>query len=1049
MGAGDFAPKCLEQTRLLVRLKQPFADPSSAELALKLAQVLVDICKIAADRMKLMPALHGEFTLHDEVHLLRVTELMAKVMPERVLSNVLNPVEIALLILSAYFHDSGMIPDREEAERIRQSGEYQLARQNWLIEFAGFSDALRILENKDTADEDRDRPRRIVAEFEQAVFARFVRDKHAEFSSDLVKKKLGGDDRLRVGTGHLADSLALLCVSHNLPPESITDAQGFHYDKAVGTFAVNLAYLATVLRLADILDFDRERTPDELYRSISFTNPISIHEWEKHRQVEGWKIDRDAVRFECACERPEYEHTIRRFLRFIDDELAAAHDLVRRFPAPFIQYAIDLPARTDGSRVQARDGAYLYAGDLEISLNRDEIVRLLMTEKLYGHPSLAIRELLQNAWDALRHRRAIMKRDDGVDWSGGHVEFEHGVNEHGREFVRCVDNGVGMDQRIVKDFLVRAGRSYYRSPEFERERLSFAKASADFDPCARFGIGFMSLFMLGDQIVIHTRRYGGSSGGLGEPLIVEINGLDSLIVLRRGAEAQPRGTSVLVIGRRKPDRFATWNDRVRLVDTLYAYALAGEFPVSARCSIAEIEDAIEIPTKMAEPWHPLVEFNVKNRAVFEQDFSEVDPRLRGKVACGVPLSDEGALVVANSEAGWRQGEGRHGADFFIAAADKQKFQVWTWEGRTCLDGILVAGPHGRGRRGFLIVGSQYRNPIGFGQDLFVLDVRGDLKPELSPDRAPPDTRGVFRDEGPSWRRLRRIAGQAHGKLWKKVIERFGSEKDAKALWQLMALHDVPVSTLPRGFIWSRFFVPSIANDGSLFFRTFSQLGAIPFDVGSAKPFAAEKNGCRVGVDAEMDAWHSQNNYKLVSPVVRSVVLSMATLALEEGRPVLELHPPEQPDELGFTHILFDRIGRSLSTIPFGRGLEGVLAGVTSERLLNKRHPIAAFLLSQQERAVDEPEFLFLNCLAGAVLEDGALEALANADFSNRRVNVSFSGLGFYYRNVDIAALKPEHRPPYRCWLPEKGMFQITEDTLAELAQVQAIDWHRREEPRVI
>src|SRR5258706_1970033 len=195
-----------------------------------------------------------------------------------------------------------------------------------------------------------------------------------------------------------------------------------------------------------------------------------------------------------------------------------------------------------------------------------------MTEKLYGNPSLAIRELLQNSWDALRYRKAIMMRDDGVAWAGGGVEFEHGIDEHGREFVRCSDNGVGMDQRIIKDFLVRAGRSYYRSPEFERERLTFARAKTDFDPSARFGIGFMSLFMLGDKIVIHTRRYRGSSAGLGEPLVVEINGIGSLIVLRRGSGNQPAGTSVLVIGRRKPERFATWKDRVHLVETLYAYA---------------------------------------------------------------------------------------------------------------------------------------------------------------------------------------------------------------------------------------------------------------------------------------------------------------------------------------------------------------------------------------------------------------------------------------------------------------------------------------------
>jgi len=102
-------------------------------------------------------------------------------------------------------------------------------------------------------------------------------------------------------------------------------------------------------------------------------------------EYDGWKIDRDAIRFECSCERPEYERAIRRFLRFIDEELASSHDIVRRFPKPFVEYALDLPTRTDGSRAKAKDDAYLYSADLEINLSRDEIVRLLMTEKLYGH----------------------------------------------------------------------------------------------------------------------------------------------------------------------------------------------------------------------------------------------------------------------------------------------------------------------------------------------------------------------------------------------------------------------------------------------------------------------------------------------------------------------------------------------------------------------------------------------------------------------------------------------------------------------------------------
>jgi response regulator RpfG family c-di-GMP phosphodiesterase len=130
---GEYAPINVRETRLWKRLSQPFADPTSNELSVTLAQVLPDICRIASDRMKLMPAFHPEFTLHDNTHLLRVTELMARVMPDCVLEKVLNPVEIALLILAAHFHDVGMIVDAQEASQIRQSERYIIARQNWLI----------------------------------------------------------------------------------------------------------------------------------------------------------------------------------------------------------------------------------------------------------------------------------------------------------------------------------------------------------------------------------------------------------------------------------------------------------------------------------------------------------------------------------------------------------------------------------------------------------------------------------------------------------------------------------------------------------------------------------------------------------------------------------------------------------------------------------------------------------------------------------------------------------------------------------------------------
>ena len=145
-----------------------------------------------------------------------------------------------------------------------------------------------------------------------------------------------------------------------------------------------------------------------------------------------------------------------------------------------------------------------------------------------------------------------------------------------------------MDTSIITRFLTKVGRSYYRSPEFEQERASLAKANCDFDPCSRFGIGLMSCFMLGDQIVIRTRRYYGSAYAHGEPLIVEISGLGGIITIRKGHADQPIGTTIEIIGKTRPALFDEFTDEVRLIKTIDNYALGCEFPIIARCEMPEI-----------------------------------------------------------------------------------------------------------------------------------------------------------------------------------------------------------------------------------------------------------------------------------------------------------------------------------------------------------------------------------------------------------------------------------------------------------------------------
>ena len=689
----------LRDTKLWNLLTNSFSG-KEGELAVELGQNLLCICGEANDRMKAFPSLHQEYTLHDQTHLLRVTELMSKVISDEVMA-ILNPVEIAFLILIAHFHDQGMVLDKVELDSLRSGRDFQIFENNWELNHPNLTDAKRRLLNRTLSGRELLRSQEALHDLRAALLTDYVRQTHGERSKAFVQHRYGNDPRWVVVGSNVAEFVGRLCLSHVKPARDLSPANGFRVDESIGSYQVNMQYLGLVLRLADILDFDRDRTPDSLYRTIDFRSHVSLGEWAKHRSVDGWVITPELVQFTMRCEHPEYQRSAYEFMSWIDKELSDSHAMIRTFPTKVAAYKLSLPNAVDRSRIEPKDNAYIFA-DLEFSLSRNEIVKLLLTENLYDRSWLCVRELLQNSLDALRHRKALIFRDSGVDWPLGNIVMTHELDKYSHEVIICQDNGVGMDRGIIQNFLTRVGRSYYRSPEFNQERESFKKADADFDPCAQFGIGFMSCFMFGDRILIETRRDNGPDSGKGEPLIVEINGLGGILVIRRGNENQAVGTIVKITGRKKPGFIDKWTDKANLVDVIKGYALACEFPIEARCTIPEIKESTSIPATVATYRTSLEKAEVKLSTTFEQKFSGIDPRLNGTIRLSIITSEDGRLVMENSEAKWRVDTEAQGEVCLDVVTKEKTISLRSHEGnryseRVSLDGIFGMRPARKGR----------------------------------------------------------------------------------------------------------------------------------------------------------------------------------------------------------------------------------------------------------------------------------------------------------------------------------------------------------------
>ena len=128
------------------------------------------------------------------------------------------------------------------------------------------------------------------------------------------------------------------------------------------------------------------------------------------------------------------------------------------------------------------------------------VVKQLGGSKLYGSdPTVTLRELIQNAADAVQARRRFEERAD--DWGKILVEI---VQDKDGSWLVVEDDGIGMSEQVMTGPLLDFGMSFWRSPMAMEEFPGLI--SAGMNSIGRFGIGFFSVFMLGTVVRVYSRR---------------------------------------------------------------------------------------------------------------------------------------------------------------------------------------------------------------------------------------------------------------------------------------------------------------------------------------------------------------------------------------------------------------------------------------------------------------------------------------------------------------------------------------------------------------
>ena len=1011
--------KQLTDTRLYKKLKTGY-EGTDAAMAEKILGVLEKLCSKASDRMKKSVSLHKEYTLHDEVHLVRVTELMAMILGEAGI-NVLNPMEIMLLILAAYYHDIGMVLEDSDIENLNSNQEFLTFRENWKVNHPSYQETLQMRRSKNS--DVVERCANVIYMLDASILTEYIRINHGNLSRQIIEQEALNNDLWEIEEVGFSYLLAEIAESHTLPMAEISDLKKYPVDERYLSYNINVQYLCVILRLADILDFDKERTPDELYRTISFTNSISLQEWEKHRSVVGWEISDSIIRFTAHCTHPAYQRTIYRFMDDIEDELVQCHELVRNFPERLSAYQLNIPARVNRDGIRAKNNAYLYH-DLEISISRDEIVKLLMMDELYGNKSLCIRELLQNSLDALRHRKSLFQ-SVGIGWEAGKVTFRQYLDEYGRINLECQDNGIGMDERIVSSYLTKAGRSYYKSPEFEQLRLELRKKGIDFNPCSQFGIGFMSCFMIGDEIHIHTRRDYGDGKAHGTPLVIEMNGISGILLIREGEESQPIGTTVRIIGKEKPKYFDEWVDKIRLLDVLDGYALECEFPIEARCEIEEIQgECTIVPHTLVNKTLleiPKLENSIR---IYEYDMNQINHNLHGKMRVSFLKDKDGKITLKNDVA--ELTKSAEYAAFVFQYGNEEIIVDFKYYSSICCDGILVCGLPGRDRNKFGFSSIAMRtNLFSLGNVSYVADIRGDLKPRLTPARGPKESSYNLH---PSWRLVENELEHALGRLWELVFADLGSQQEIITGMKLAIVYGFDVEYLPEDVIYQKLFVP-ILEEGNMHWRKLSDIDR--FAIVDGRLWLSDTQ--EVGVDEEISYYEKPRRGISLREDIIAAIMGVSRLVAEKGRMYLYMKKPyEIRNVQEFCFISNGSIG--IRVMDYAANMDRYLSIITGYNTVNRNHPLIKCLLP--EIYEEELSLLasFVKALIFFVTEKSSIRGIKEGQKS-----MAQKRLGCYYLEVDWQEYEEALADDYRIWTPDYGDVVITKDMLKAWAEYKNLE----------
>lgn len=473
--------------------------------------------KIIPEILQTISNIFPHYSLHDETHSITIINNIVRVLGKKNIEK-LSAIDLWFILEASYKHDIGMAISASEIQDTLKSKDFISFFKNILRDkkhsLYQFASQFKV---KNTKIEYK--KKHLDLELHDGIkflLAEYYRSQHSKRSKEIIENHnkefdLGNNETLI--PKRIFKILGAICDSHT---QNFEDVMKLSFSEVgIDIEDAHPRFIACMLRIGDLLDLDNNRFSDVMLKTLHKIPLDTLKHKDKHLAIESFRVDRKRIEILARCEDYEVANITQHWFNYLNNEISQQ----------MIKWNEIVPSKEFGHlptignlRVELKKYDFIDGKNKpQFKVDTEKALTLLQGAGIYENAYQSIREILQNSIDAtlvriwLEHEETknfnTPSSEDFLKLLSQYpitisITKDKTTKKHVDWKIEIEDCGIGISSDDLK-YLMTTGSSSRNN----KKREVIDSMPSWMKPSGTFGIGFQSIFMLTEQVVINSKNF--------------------------------------------------------------------------------------------------------------------------------------------------------------------------------------------------------------------------------------------------------------------------------------------------------------------------------------------------------------------------------------------------------------------------------------------------------------------------------------------------------------------------------------------------------------